>query len=273
MSSREKASTPRWSQLFGPSRRDVEIENDTTPVGKAPSLLERKVARGNEFRDKAGRGIAEARALLEHEPEHANSAARAALSAAASALNWLEDTDLEGAAHRELDAYGKWARENVPVGCQLDWSDGAYYRNCPVDLAHTRVGFSIGFVGSRICSLCDQDISECPHIPGYLYRIAGGPASNGHCRICLAEGCAEHNPGETYEAEPIVFITNMHIDEISLVSRPVAPDSRIFRESVDMGDLRDALGAEFEPGERVSCDRCLRDCGGLHDPLAEAQGT
>ena len=216
--------------------------------------------------------MVEARELLVDDPDRANTVARGALWAAASALNWLEDTDLEDVAHRELDEYGRWTRENLPGDCHLEWSNGAYYRNCPVDLAHTRVGMSIGFIGSRICSLCDEDISECPHVPGFLYRVAGGPSRDGHCRICFTKDCTVHRPDERYEAEPVVFLTNLHIEEISWVGRPRVPDARTFRQSVDIGDLRDTFGAEFEPGIPVNCDRCLLGCSGLSDPLGEAKG-
>lgn len=104
--------------------------------------------------------------LTEFAPDEAESGAREALAIAASALHWLEDSAYEDEAHRELHRYGTYVRQHFPEGCHLEWNGDAYYRTCPVDIAHKRPGFSIGFVGNRLCSICSEDVSECPHRPG-----------------------------------------------------------------------------------------------------------
>lgn len=41
---------------------------------------------------------------------------------------------------------------------------------CPVALAHNRVGFSLDFtVRAAECSICGQNAEDCPHIKGREY--------------------------------------------------------------------------------------------------------
>jgi hypothetical protein len=240
---------------------------DAESVGRAPSPMERRIAKGNEYREEAAQKVREARERLHMDSAEANVAARSALWAAASALNWLEDTELQEKAHSELDAYGRWTRVNVPEGCHLEWDGNHYHRTCPVDLSHTRVGFSVNVVGKRSCSLCYEDISECPHMPGYLYRVPGGVTARGTCRVCVRQDCTEHPAGQYFDAEPIAVITEGEIDEISLVGRPRQPDARIHSQFVSTTELCDLLRDQFQPGMPVSCDKCLTGCGGLHDPF------
>jgi hypothetical protein len=239
---------------------------DGEPVGRAPSPTERRIAKGDEFREEAARLMGEAVRQIELDRIQANTDARSALWAAASALNWLEDTELQDVAHSELDEYGRWTRDNLPEGCHLEWDGDRYYRTCPVDLSHTRVGFSITVVAKRVCSICDGDISECLHLPGYLYRVQGGVTERGTCRICAQRDCSTHPASESFDVEPIAVINEGEIDEISLVGRPRQPDARIHSQSVGTKELCDLLGNQFQPGMPVSCDKCLTSCGGLHDP-------
>ena len=89
----------------------------------------------------------------------------------------------------------------------------------------------------------------------------------GWCRVCLKEAC-EHEPGQQYRVSVIARITEMSVDEVSLVPKPANPECRILEMSISTSDLVEALGSEFVPGSEVSCDRCLYKCGGLikHDP-------
>jgi hypothetical protein len=167
---------------------------------------------------------------------------RAALATLRSAMNWLEDTEHFDAAHDALDKAGSLARMRFPDGCALPYRDGSYFMECPVALAHNRVGMSIGFVARAIeCSICGRDPDECPHITGRMYD---------------GERC-------------IRVITELDLLEVSLVGRPREPDARIMSMSVDMSDLRESLGDEFTPGDPVTCDRCLSSCGGVVRPFEE----
>ncbi len=208
----------------------------------------------------------QARQLLQSRPEVANEPeaeelARWSLNLYRSALDWAEDTDLEDDAHQAMDDAGRWVCETF--GCHLERSGDEYFRTCPVDLGHNRIGFSIGGrAARRICSLCGEDVSECEHLPHTTYLVPGGPADLGWCRVCLKEEC-DHSPDTRYPASVISRIAEMEVDEVSLVSRPAHPEARIHRMSVDPAELREALGPDFVPGMEVRCHKCLDPCGGL----------
>jgi hypothetical protein len=54
-------------------------------------------------------------------------------------------------------------------GCELEYRDRAYGVNCPVLLSHSRGGFSVGGRGRAICSVCGEEILNCPHVKGRAY--------------------------------------------------------------------------------------------------------
>ncbi|UUZ58715.1 hypothetical protein [Nocardioides sp. B-3] len=152
----------------------------------------------------AGAGLIDrSRRLLEEGPEEraeGEAAARRALSHFRSALDWAEDTDREDEAHAAMDAAGRWTCETF--GCELEYTNGTYYRTCPVDPGHNRVGFSVGGVATRICSLCDRDFSDCEHDPAREYLTPGGSSPLGYCRVCMEQGCTEHRRHLQYPARP-----------------------------------------------------------------------
>lgn len=167
---------------------------------------------------------------------------RDALASLRSAMNWLEDTEHFEAAHEALDKAGSLARRAFPHGCVLPYRDGSYFMECPVALAHNRVGMSIGFVARSVeCSICGSDPDDCPHITGRMYDD----------QRCIRR------------------VTELDLLEISLVGRPEQPDARIMSMSVDLSDLRESLGEEFAPGGPVTCDRCLSPCDGVARPFEE----
>lgn len=191
----------------------------------------------------------------------AETVARSALADFASALNWAEDSALEGSVHARMDQAGRWVREEF--GCTLRRDGNEYSQTCPVALAHNRIGLSIGGYSRKLCSICGDDFSECQHQPGVEYRVQGGVEPLGWCRVCgKREGC-EHLADETYRARLIVIVVEMDLDEISLVAKPAYPDARLTSISYSVQELKDALGNDFEPGVEVDCNRCLPPCGGL----------
>jgi hypothetical protein len=195
----------------------------------------------------------------------AEAAARQALLLFARSLDWAEDSPEEGEAHQLMDDAGWWVRTNF--GCHLGRMGNEYRQRCPVALAHNRLGFSVGGTAVRVCSLCGGDLSECEHLPGTSYMVPGGTSPLGWCRVCLKDSC-EHSEVEQYRVSVVGRITEMNVDEISLVPKPANPECRIMEMSVSTSDLTEALGSEFVPGSEVSCDRCLYECDGLtkHDP-------
>ena len=195
----------------------------------------------------------------------AEEASRQALGLFARSLDWAEDSPDEDEAHELMDDAGWWVR--TTFGCQLGRAGSEYRQRCPVALAHNRVGFSVGGTAIRICSICGADLSECEHLPGMAYMVPGGPDPLGWCRVCLEKAC-EHEPGQQYRVSVIARITEMSVDEVSLVPKPANPECRILEMSISTSELVDALGSEFVPGSEVKCNRCLYECGGLikHDP-------
>lgn len=197
----------------------------------------------------------------------ASAAIRIALDEAASATYWLEGTDLLEPAHKDLHRIGRYAVQNFPEGCTLHQTDdGQYEQTCPVALAHKRFGFSAGMiVHRRTCSLCGGDVADCDHLPGYLYRVRGGVADSptGHCRVCGSDTCT-HDPAITYLAAPMSVIKEVAaIEEVSIVPNPHMPDARLTAIPISQGQLREALGSGFTPGDQVSCSQCLAPCPGF----------
>lgn len=163
-----------------------------------------------------------------------------------SSMDWLEDTDDFERAHEALDQAGKFAREVYPEGCVFQQHDGSYWVECPVALAHNRIGLSTGFIiYAAECSICGADPEDCPHITGRLY-----------------------------DGEPCVrIITDGRVTDVSYVARPNQPDCRITSLSIPHSVLQEKLGDEFKPGVQVTCDRCLSDCDGVSRAFEEEYST
>src|SRR5687768_5205885 len=124
-----------------------------------------------EFPDRlrdARRAFMRARYLALVDTGDAEPAARAALAAARSAMDWLGDTPHFNEAHELLHEIGRFVR--TTWGCWLTQDEQGYWRDCPADLAHIRCGLSPGMIiGASRCSICGQDPTECEHIKGRSY--------------------------------------------------------------------------------------------------------
>ncbi len=239
-----------------------EVSGPLRASGPDDDLRESHISEQVQNRRVAGDDlIGRAKQLLtDGEKVAAEKAARAALALYARSLDWAEDTDDEEEAHRVMDDAGTWVRETF--GCQLARNGTEYRQACPVALAHNRIGLSVGGSAVRVCSLCGEDLSECPHMPGTAYVVPGGPAELGWCRVCLQAAC-EHASDTEYRVSVVSIVKEMEVEEISLVSKPANPEARIHEMSVPISELQELLGAEFVPGTEVSCDRCLNKCAGL----------
>lgn len=146
------------------------------------------------------------------------------------------DPELFDHAHRLLDEVGGIIRRCYRESCCLEYREGAYYRECPVCLAHDRVGLSAETrVRGSECSICGADPDDCDHIPGNEYDG----------QVCNSR------------------ITDAEIEAVALVGRPRWQVTRFTSVTVDVEALRQALGPAFTPGVRISCDRCLSGCQGL----------
>lgn len=230
------------------------------PAKPSPHVIEsvrKRLSAAEELR-------VEAQTLLDRSPDNLDEAevkAVEALAAYRSALDWAEDTDHREEVHLKLDAAGRWRRDQFR--CAVDYSEGKYWETCPVALGHRRVGLSVGGVACRSCSICGLDFTECEHDPERTYLVPGGTAVANYCCICAAPDCSTHKTHLMYEASPIAIITEMHVDEISLVARPAFKDARIQREELLASELPLVNGRSAPAGAPLTCNKCLSDCGGL----------
>jgi hypothetical protein len=214
------------------------------------------------YRAQANRHFAAAKRLVGHDRPGAENEARQAIDSAVRAFWWAEDSEIEEAQHELMHRIGCWTRKNF--NCHLGFDEEGYYRECPLDIAHTRVGMSIGFIANRVCSLCGNDLSECPHMPGRAYWERGGAGPTGKCRVCREASC-HHRPDRLYRAQVVSIVESGKLREISFVPRPANPEARLTRIPVPTEDLAEALGPSFMRGITVSCDKCLGPCPGFSD--------
>ncbi len=209
----------------------------------APTEDDYVVATGRERLRSGRRAMAHARYLVDVEgksPE-AEAKARSALVTLRSAMDWLEDTPMFEEAHQQLDDAGRFVRETF--GCTLPFENDTYWQECPVALAHNRVGLSPAMViGSAECSICRRDPED--------------------------DACV-HVRGRVYDGERCIRIINKvdRVLEVSFVGRPAQPDARISRMSMNTSRLAAELGERFKPGMPVNCDRCLLRCAGITRPF------
>jgi hypothetical protein len=190
--------------------------------------------------------------------------ARDALRFAANAINLLEDTQDEDDAHRlvhEIGAFVSWH-----YGCKIILEDGQWNWTCPVTLAHLRVGYSVGFTATRICSICREDISECPHLPNRLYQVR---VDDRRSCPCGTFDCQKHEEGEVIETSPSAIIENADLQEISLVARPRDPLARILTIGFTSEKMSKIIGGKTIPETvtEMGCFHCRQACTGLWDGI------
>ncbi|MFC5200470.1 hypothetical protein [Streptomyces kaempferi] len=182
--------------------------------------------------------------------QHPDAAAGATLLGLRSQLQEVMDRSefcdpaLFESAHELMDEVGTLLRRHYHESCLLPYRDGAYYRECPVDLAHLRVGLSLETrVLESECSICNLDPEDCDHLPGEMYD------------------------GQ----ECVSVVTKAEPTAVAIVANPRQLVTRF--TSIPAGttaELSAALGPQFRPGVQLSCDRCLSGCSGLNRDFANA---
>ena len=250
-----------------PERRDASATDDV------PDVHERRFSTTREVEERlatAETRLAVAESMLTSENDDDESEARAALAGFDSALNWAEGGPFEQAVHARMDQAGRWVRERF--GCKLHREGNEYFQRCPVALGHNRMGMSVGGLSRKVCSICGEDFSECPHRPGVEYVVNGAVGPLEWCRVCGERDGCEHLPDERYRARLIMIIVEMQLEEVSIVDNPAFRDARITSMSYTLDDLRQALGEDFAPGADVACNRCLLGCDGLSRRLPTSEG-
>lgn len=189
----------------------------------------------------------------------AGEAARTALTNAVEALNYLEDSPGRDDAHQWVHLTGVL---NAAVGgCSLYLKQGKVWTDCPVRIAHLRIGLSPGLATRRMCSICNESAAQCKHYPDELYEVVADRDARGACTICDKPNC-DHTAGQAYLTYPRAVIQpSGPISEISLVRRPRQPLARISEFSLD-ADPRGEL-AESVRAHSVPCLWCWGACPGL----------
>jgi hypothetical protein len=248
---------------------DAPTEN--SDAGDSAGLYESyKAMQIRRYRTQANQFLRDAKRLVGHDRDGAEKAARRAINAIVHAFWWAEGTEMEEPQHALMHRIGRWTRKNF--GCSLEFGEEGYFRTCPLDIAHTRVGMSIGFIANRICSLCGDDLSECPHRLGRTYWVRGGAEGSRKCRVCREESC-RHKPDRLYRAQVIAIVESGEIREVSLVRRPANPEARLLKIGVPAKDLTATFGTSFVYGMDVSCNKCLDDCPGFIDFGEESEDS
>jgi hypothetical protein len=215
-----------------------------------------------EYRQQAVRQYRYAKKLAGSSKELAENTARSAIESAAHAFWWAEDTEMAEDQHILMHQIGRWVRKTF--GCYFTYENSEYKSKCYLSIAHKKIGFSVGFIANRICSICGEDLSECPHQRDRSYWVKGGPRTNRPCAVCVNDNC-NHRPDHLYRAGVVSIIKSGEIREVSLVPRPANPDARLTEIPISTRDLIDHFGDEFVPGLPVSCDKCLSPCGGFDE--------
>ncbi|MCK4354708.1 MAG: hypothetical protein KAW83_05585 [Dehalococcoidia bacterium] len=147
-------------------------------------------------------------------------------------------------------------------GCQLEFKDGLYWVKCPVMLSHSKGGFSIGGSGNAICSICGNDIFDCPHVKGNTYDGVVAKRHYDICNICGQQEC-NHKEGETYKGvRAFAIVTELNLDHVSFVQNPANPLCVVHGYSVPKSDLLEMLPEDERNrviyGETIiHCSHCL----------------
>jgi hypothetical protein len=203
--------------------------------------------------------------LIQESVSEAERYARGGLKRVVDAYNFLEDdVKLESFTHQ--CAHNIAAFAGGAFGCIFEYDDGVYYDSCALSMMHHRWGNSMGFTAVRRCSICHQDIDECPHLLGHQYEIEI-VIRDGICNACGAEDC-EHKSGDLVQRYPTALIEDVDLFEVSYVRRPRDPLARPSAIELDI-DLLTAALRRKPTGEHVCCYRCLDPCNGFYDPFEE----
>ncbi|MDW4916433.1 hypothetical protein [Streptomyces californicus] len=239
---------------------------EDSDAGPARDLGDAYVAsRVRYYRQQAVRSFEDAQRLVVKDAVAAEEKIKQSLNSAAKSFWWAEDSSLEDRQHQLMHKIGRWKRKSL--GCSLHFDGKEYVQRCPVAIAHKKMGFSIGFTATRMCSLCRHDLAsdDCPHFRGQSYWVRGGADANGSCRVCVRDEC-KHRPDTLYRASVVGIVSaesNMVLHEVSIVRKPAQPEARLTEIPIDIQRLAAHLGPNFLPGVRVSCDQCLGDCPGF----------
>ena len=210
--------------------------------------------------------IREARKLLDEQDQGSSEKlARRALQKLREACLWEPNLSDH---MKYLHYIGKFVHDQF--GCLLEYNDHVYWVTCPVHLSHSKGGFSIGGSGRVICSICDKEMIDCPHVKGQRYNNVVAKHYNGICNICGKEECRQHDGGKTYDAaKAFGIVTEMRLDHVSFVEKPSNPLCVVQKYTIPSAEILQTVPEEersrIVPGQTpVYCHHCLI-CDGTKD--------
>lgn len=194
----------------------------------------------------------------------AESLGRDALASAVRTFNLLEDMPEADDAHRLIHEIGMYV--SCHFGCKINLRDGLWRWECPVTIAHLRLGQSVGFTAPRICSICRQNImsDQCSHLPSQIYEVQVVDASR--CP-CGTNDCRSHMEGDILTVYPKSLVQEADsLDDISWVPRPRDPLARIEAISYTPEHMAIIMRSEIPSSVRtIECFHCRQACTGLWD--------
>jgi len=180
----------------------------------------------------------------------------------AKAYWWSENSSRQKELHSYIHDIAEWNHDNL--GCYIEFENGKYVQRCMIVYSHKRIGISPGLYGDKICSLCDGDLSICPHKSSRTYWVRGDEKNtNGECRICLNKEC-KHDPKHIYRARVIASMKNPVLEEVSFVKYPVQPEMRVANEfSYTPDEIAQVVGRKLRAHEKLMCHACSGECPGF----------
>ena len=126
--------------------------------------------------------------------------------------------------------------------CPMRFESGNYWRDCPVTLAHGKMGVSVGGSAKAICSICGEDALSCIHHNGRLYNGVVARRLHSTCNICHKEGECSHTEGQVYDGvEAISIMVDLKFDHLTLTENPADPRCAIMELSFPLSDILKSL--------------------------------
>lgn len=228
-----------------------EAIEDSWWKGHCKSEAQNALSVANDFMQEAND------AINNREMDVAEKSYRSSLAKIWEALLWEPE---EGNHRKYLHTVGRKVRDIF--GCRLEFRDGSYWITCPVMLSHTKVGLSIGGSGKSVCSICGEDIFDCPHVTRQAYDNVIAKRHQDICNICGKKECA-HIEGDTYNrVRAFAFVVELNLDHIAFVENPSDPLAVITSYALSKSELLEILPEDkqeqFFYGEtKIYCNHCL----------------
>lgn len=262
----------RWRKIEGPATEVCQLvaqEANLLSGQTQDAIPQTAVAEEGSWtrkrRESAQNALNEANGLIRQagevfrnqNPAEAEKLFRASLTKIREAALW----EPENKSHKAfLHSLGRYVHDTF--GCHFELRDGQYHVTCPVQLSHSRGGMSIGGAGKVLCSICFENILECPHEKGQSYDGIVARRQDGMCNICGRNECG-HEEGQLYDGvELFGIVTDMDLDHVAFVENPADPLCVVHGYTLTKDDILAELPEKdrghFHYGKTtLHCHHCL----------------